>query len=126
MYGEDLDLCWRFHRAGFSTLLCNSALVIHHGGGSSRVAQSTFAVVHGRDSMWKLIRAARGKAEAALYVLGTALVATARIVCLFVVFPLASGRTGRRWWLAALRKWWGALGWALGTPSVRALLKQSD
>jgi GT2 family glycosyltransferase len=48
MYGEDIDLCLRARELGHRCLFTHHAEIIHHGGGSERVAA---------DKMIKLLRA---------------------------------------------------------------------
>jgi N-acetylglucosaminyl-diphospho-decaprenol L-rhamnosyltransferase len=48
MYAEEVDWCWRIHRAGWPFYCVPSALVIHHGGASTRQFKSQSFV-----SLWR-------------------------------------------------------------------------
>lgn len=42
IYGEDMDLCKRFHEAGWKLVFCHNAEIIHYGGASSSKNPSRF------------------------------------------------------------------------------------
>jgi GT2 family glycosyltransferase len=44
MYGEDLDWCYRFHRAGWRLVFYAGAGAVHHGGASSAAAPIRFYI----------------------------------------------------------------------------------
>lgn len=46
MYSEDIDLCWRAHIYGMKIGLCESAEIIHFGGGSSETTQLKKNIKH--------------------------------------------------------------------------------
>jgi len=43
MYGEDMDLCLRVHKAGYRVLYCAEGTVLHHHGRSGRSERQTAA-----------------------------------------------------------------------------------
>jgi GT2 family glycosyltransferase len=44
MYGEDIDWCFRFHKAGWKLMFCADASAIHYGGASSAAAPVRFYI----------------------------------------------------------------------------------
>jgi N-acetylglucosaminyl-diphospho-decaprenol L-rhamnosyltransferase len=114
MYGEDLDLCARVSRAGFTNAYAGDCEVVHHGGGSSRKMPSTFSVIMMCESVALLIRRSRGRGAGQLYRVALTIAASLRLAMLAVTIPLwlISRRTGA--WLGAGRKWLAVLGWGLG------------
>jgi N-acetylglucosaminyl-diphospho-decaprenol L-rhamnosyltransferase len=122
MYGEDLDLCARIGEAGGRNLYAHDAVVVHHGGGSSRQAPGTFSIVTMCESIALLIRRLRGPASAHAYRATMSLVAGARLGALLLAAPLWIGRSGTVRWSGACRKWWTVLRWTLGLhPRNRAV-----
>jgi N-acetylglucosaminyl-diphospho-decaprenol L-rhamnosyltransferase len=66
MYVEDVDLCWRLTKAGWSVLVVPEASVMHHIGGSSRHRPISMSVAHHR-SLWRFAcRSTTGPARLAL------------------------------------------------------------
>jgi len=118
MYGEDLDLCWKMRQAGLLNLYVNDAVVVHHGGGSSRKAPSAFSIVTMRSSVAHMLRRTQGPAASRAYRVSSGTVAVARLVLLMVVFPFCQWRGERERWRAALGKWWAILRWSCGTSNV--------
>jgi GT2 family glycosyltransferase len=55
MYGDDLDWCHRFHRAGYRAVYCADAEAIHYGGGTTSRAPAYFYVERQRANIqyWK-------------------------------------------------------------------------
>jgi N-acetylglucosaminyl-diphospho-decaprenol L-rhamnosyltransferase len=55
MYVEDVDLCWRLTRAGWTVAMCEAAEVMHRIGGSSR--RHRFAMIaHHHRSLWRFAK----------------------------------------------------------------------
>lgn len=55
MYVEDLDLCWRLNKAGWTIAYEPAATVIHHGGVSARRRPYRMLVAH-HASTWRFAR----------------------------------------------------------------------
>ena len=51
MYGEDVDLCWRAHRAGYAVAWVPSASVTHVGGISTRRTPYRMLAAHHRSAL---------------------------------------------------------------------------
>jgi hypothetical protein len=60
MYGEDLDLCFKSRKAGYLNYYVDKAIVVHHGGGSSKKAPSGLSIVRMRKSVKLLLRKSHG------------------------------------------------------------------
>jgi len=114
MYAEDVDLCCQARRLGWKTYYVHDAVVIHHGGRSSHLqSDDAFPAVLMRESVWKFLRASRGRGYAALYNATTALAAACRLMACSGLW-LAGSRDRRLPWRTAARKWWKVLRWSLG------------
>ena len=83
MYVEDVDLCWRLAREGWSVTLVNDATVVHRIGGSSRHRPFSMIVAHHR-SLWRFaVRSSSGAARLALPAVALGLLSRAlMLVCL--------------------------------------------
>lgn len=115
MYSEDVDLCFKAHRAGWAVLLVPDAAVVHYGGGSSaHAASSVFSDVLRMESRWRFFRKHRSRGYAAAFRAVMGLAALIRLAASSV------------WWLCtppprrdapaahALRRWSARLRWVLG------------
>lgn len=114
MYAEDVDLCCQARKLGWKSYYVHDAVVIHHGGRSSRLqSDEAFPAVLMRESVWKFLNVNRGRTYAALYRATTALAAAGRMVACSGL-RLAGSRDRRHRWRTAARKWWRVLRWSLG------------
>lgn len=118
MYGEDLDLCFKIHRAGFKIYYVPATQLVHLGGGSSRQAASNFSNVMMRASVHRFIRTHRGRGAAFAYRLSTALVAVVRL--LFIGPLMILGNHVVRHGIGSLRKWLAILRWSIGLERTTA------
>jgi N-acetylglucosaminyl-diphospho-decaprenol L-rhamnosyltransferase len=79
MYGEDVDICWRAHRAGYGVAYVPLASVTHVGGISTRRAPYRMLAAHHRSALRFASRTLSGSRRLALpavaAVLGLRLVA---------------------------------------------------
>lgn len=66
MYGEDVDLCWRAHRAGYEVAWVPSASVTHVGGISTRRAPYRMLAAHHRSALRFAARSLSGYRRLAL------------------------------------------------------------
>lgn len=73
MYGEDVDLCWRAHRAGWSVGYVPAAAVTHHGGVSTRRAPYRMLAAHHRSALRFAHRSLAGPRKALLPAVALAL-----------------------------------------------------
>ncbi len=55
MYGEDMDWCYRFSKAGWRNVFCAESAAVHYGGASSALAPARFYVEKQRANLqyWK-------------------------------------------------------------------------
>ena len=66
MYVEDLDICWRLHRAGWRVQYLPSASVTHVGGTSSRRHPYRMLVAHHRSTLRFFAHSSAGRERALL------------------------------------------------------------
>jgi GT2 family glycosyltransferase len=119
MYAEDADLCYKVKQAGWTAQYLGTAHVVHHGGRSSGVAESRFAAVTMKQSLYEFIGQTQGDCLAALYRVSMAAAASTRLLLLGAAFVFSMGRFKSRSIRNAARKWCHVLRWALGLE-VRA------
>jgi GT2 family glycosyltransferase len=115
MYGEDLDLCFKLHRAGYRTYYVPGTTVVHHGGGSTQQAKNGFSNIMMRESVYQFKRTHHGWGSAVLYRLAMAITSVVRL--LFIVPLLLAGDTLVKHGAGSLKKWWSILRWCLGLES---------
>ncbi len=114
MYAEDVDLCYKALKAGYTNYHVPTAVVVHHGGRSSDQAVSTFSTVMMREATWRFLRKTRGPVYGAGYRLsmfGSAIGRLAALMAGRVVLRGADCETSIRTWAAVLR-------WALNREPV--------
>lgn len=92
MYVEDLDLCWRLHRAGWRVLYSPSAVVTHVGGMSSRRHPYRMLAAHHRSTLRFFSRSSTGSERALLPVVAMGL--GLRLVAAWLLEAKKSGRGG--------------------------------
>jgi len=116
MYGEDMDLCYKLHRAGYLVYYVPDTRLVHHGGTSTLKARAEFSNVVAIESVYRFLRLNRGWASAAAYRLA---IAAASAVRLLLIPPLlVAGRRIVRQGAASLSKWLAILRWSLGLESL--------
>lgn len=118
MYGEDVDLSFKTHKAGYNLYYVPRAEIVHHGGGSSSTTRSTFSTVMMRESIRLFLRLRRGPISAGLYSIFLGISAVVRLA-LCSAKALASGRKPSRS-IPPINKWLAILRWSLGFESWAA------
>jgi len=114
MYAEDIDLCYSVRKLGWKIYYIPDAIVIHHGGQSSRQrAESAFSAVLMRDGVWKFLAGSRGHLYATAYRTATSAAALCRLAIAAGLW-LVSGRERRQAWRATIIKWASVWRWSLG------------
>jgi GT2 family glycosyltransferase len=112
MYGEDLDLSYKLHLAGYVNYHVPTTYLVHFGGGSSRQAASNFSTVMMRESVHRFMRLHRGRFSALSFRLTTSVAALARLL---LILPLMLfGDRMVRHGSDSLRKWAAIFKWSLG------------
>jgi GT2 family glycosyltransferase len=113
MYAEDMDLCFRIRKFEMKVYHQPQAVVLHHGGGSSRTQFSKFSAVMIREAVRVYIDTHHGRGQVLLHRALMALSATARLLALTPLWLLSTGdrRSARR---VVLLKWIAVFRWALG------------
>lgn len=117
MYYEDTDLCYKIRRKGWKNIFVPQAKVLHHGGGSTKVSNSTFSDVMMAESMWRYFKKNRGR----LYGLTGRCVfgagALARLMVLSLAWLARGKGDGRIGLERSARKWNALLRWSCGLDS---------
>ncbi len=113
MYAEDIDLCYKVQALGLRNYYVPALRLIHHGGGSTQKAVSTFSSVMMREAVHRFLAKFKGRSYAIVYRLLITASAVARIVALSACMPAAAlGRAPHP--RASIRKWMAILRWGLG------------
>jgi GT2 family glycosyltransferase len=120
MYGEDLDLCHKVWNAGYRVCYANDAVVVHHGGQSSKHrAEDGFADLAKRGSTLTFLRRTRGPAYVRWYRGAVIIVSISRLSILGVLLAISPSRDK-----ASLRrsvtKWHRVLAWSVGLQASLA------
>jgi GT2 family glycosyltransferase len=115
MYSEDIDLCFKIRMSGWKNYYVPSAVVVHHGGGSTAQSKvNTFSSVMMLESRWRFFRKTRSVWYCMLYRLAMLSVSISRIGLVLCLRPahglFAKGITAK----PVLEKWTARLRWALG------------
>jgi hypothetical protein len=91
------------------------AVVVHHGGRSSDSRpESNYAAIMIRESMVQFMKISRGSWYALAYRAATTAMATARVIALTPLLPLAVRPFARGGILRSWKKWAAILAWSLG------------
>jgi len=113
MYGEDMDLCMRVARLGLKVYHAPAAVVVHHGGGSSRTQADQYGTIMARISAETYMMLNHGRWTALQYRVLQGVSALARILLVLAVYAVWFSR-----WHDSVRstvsKWWFVLMWSLG------------
>jgi GT2 family glycosyltransferase len=117
MYGEDVDLCHKVMRTGLEIAYVPSAVVIHHGGQSSRKRDdSFFGDIVTRETTRLFLAKTRGQFYARVYRVAMSVAAILRLLVLPFI-PSSWMGVDRDQLSATKRKWERILSWSLGRES---------
>jgi hypothetical protein len=125
MYAEDMDLCLRVRRSGLKVYHAPRAMVLHHGGGSSKTQFNRFSVVMIREAIGVYFRSNFGCFQAVQYRLLIGGAAAARILPLLGTW-LVAGKANRNTRWESILKWWAVVRWSLGMESWAAEFFRMD
>lgn len=112
MYSEDIDLAYRIYREGFKCYYVPSAILIHHGGGSSKSAGNGFSATMMRESVYRFMQFRKGRSTAALFRIVILFSALVRMGFILLSVPFHLLRIQRC--CSAMRKWLAILKWSVG------------
>lgn len=112
MYSEDTDLCFKIYQAGFKSYFVPAALVVHHGGGSSQKARSTFSNVMLRESVYRFMRLHQGRVAAVSFRALIGISALIRLPLAIIIWLFQRGIGSET--DAPVRKWFSILRWSCG------------
>ena len=119
MYSEDVDLCYKVHSAGWKVVYLSGATVVHHGGqSSSKKAESNFAAVMIRESLYSYFKVRRGPLYAGAFRVTAGLFAMFRLALLLVLYCVTLGKYGDGSWPASFGKWRSIFRWSLGLEQI--------
>ncbi len=114
MYVEDIDLCYKITRHGYTVLYFPACEVVHHGGKSSAQQSPYFVNLHQRKALVEFFRMTKSPWYAGCYRVSAGLMALLRILLLVLSYflgPLILRGSNRR---LLLGKWFAILLWAAG------------
>lgn len=114
MYVEDIDLCYKITRAGYSVLYLPDCEVVHHGGRSSAQQSLYFVNLQQREALAQFFRGSRSWWYSSSYRAITIAAASLRIVLVILSYPmgpLVLRDSNRR---QLLGKWFAVFRWAVG------------
>lgn len=115
MYSEDIDLCYKTKIAGLLNYYVPTAVVIHHGGGSTaQTGTNTFSSVMMLESRWRFFINTRSWFYGWLYRAGMCMISALRVGLALVPWAMSPRNAGVEKWSAVLKKWWAGLRWAVG------------
>ena len=126
MYGEDLDLCFKTKQAGFYNYHVGEAVIVHHGGGSSKLTQSKFSTVMVRESVALFLRKSHGTLYCTCYKLALTGTAILRLVLLATAFPAWFVGRRQKALAEAFWKWVTILRWGIGLEGWTRQYEQVD
>ena len=115
MYADDLDLCYKVERAGWTNYYVGGAVVIHHGGKStSQRTANQWATIMKFKSIIQFCTKTRGRAYGLLYRAAMGCAALGRLTILGLMYPLGSIVWNKETLQAASSKWSAVLKCAVG------------
>jgi GT2 family glycosyltransferase len=114
MYAEDIDLCFRAARAGYTNYFVPKAVVVHHGGRCSGSAGDEIRAVRMRSAVYELLKAHRGPGYASAYRLSCLLNAAVRLPAILAMFAFAGMNHETGGAERALKKWMAVARWSCG------------
>lgn len=115
MYGEDIDLCYRIHKAGWKILHVPQATIIHYGGRSSgQRDDAAFGDVVMRESVYRLLLHTRGWVYAQGFRMAICLASLVRLAMLAAGRVSLLDKTKRSRLTSTFSRWLRILRWSLG------------
>jgi N-acetylglucosaminyl-diphospho-decaprenol L-rhamnosyltransferase len=113
MYAEDMDLCVKVAKAGWTIYYVPDALITHHAAKSSAAREeSNFSSIKIHESVLRFMEIHRGPRYAMMYKVSTAVAAVVRLFLLAIAFPIAVHSKSRGLLFRAISKWFDLLVWA--------------
>jgi GT2 family glycosyltransferase len=115
MYSEDVDLCYKIRNSGWKNYYLPTAVVVHHGGGSTaKTKVSAFSNVMLLESRWRFFIKNRSVGYGRLYQTSIMAVSLLRIFMAMLLRRVRTMSTQATTWEAAFQKWNARLRWTLG------------
>jgi len=115
MYSEDVDLCFKIRSSGLKNYYIPTAVIVHHGGGSSRQATvSNFSNVMLMESLWRFFVTNRSFVYGCFYRMSMMIVSVLRIIVAILLWQACALPDNKATWKSAFQKWRVKLRWTLG------------
>jgi GT2 family glycosyltransferase len=115
MYAEDMDLCYKIHKAGWKNYYVPCATVVHHGGQSTTArSDKQFSSVMMRESIKHFMRVHYGELYARLFQSATACIAFCRMCLLAMAMAFPWPPQQKQSLSLSFRKWRRVCRWAFG------------
>lgn len=112
MYADDMELCYKAKRAGYTNYYVGDAVLVHHGGGSSKQREvRQWATIMKFKAMMHFCSKTRGPGYAFLFRLSMGCAALIRLMAVFILSTVGSKLVHRK---NALSKWTAVLKWSTG------------
>ena len=119
MYGEDLDLNFKLHQAGYKNYYIGESVIIHHGGkSSSQQDVNQWSTMMKYRAMTRYYRKNHGRLYEAMYRLTTGCVALARLALLSLMYPFGNVLWNKKSVKRAFNKWKVVFKWAIGRQDL--------
>jgi GT2 family glycosyltransferase len=121
MYAEDLDICYKIRKAGFTNYYIGGAQVIHHGGKSSAQREvNQWATQMKFRAILRFCEKTRGALYSQLFRISLAMVACLRLLLIAIAIPFGNAKALK----SIFAKWRAVLRTAMGID--HPLLKTTD
>lgn len=115
MYTEDLELCYKIWKAGYSIYHINDAKVIHHGKGSAGMQEEKgFSTILQKQTLMHFFRQTRGSLYSKLYKVVLGCSAILRLMLVALMLPIAFLMRDPTSLIRALKKWYKVFRWSIG------------
>jgi GT2 family glycosyltransferase len=114
MYAEDHDLCYKLKKAGYINYYLPIVNIVHHGGGSSKKARTSFSTIMMRESIFRLLRKTHGNLYGFFYRISLGSVALVRIIFLLIYLPFWLINKNTQMYRDFATKWLSTLSWSVG------------
>lgn len=112
MYADDIDLCYKAQQAGLTNYHVGEAVLVHHGGGSSKQHEGRqWAITMRFNAMAHFFSKTRGRGYVPLFRFCMGFAAIVRVLMVLILSSIADGVVHRQY---ALSKWTAVLKWASG------------
>ncbi len=115
MYGEDIDLCYRIHEAGWKIYHLPNVSIVHYGGCSSgQHREAAFGDVAMRESVYRFLLRTRGVLYAHVFRAAICFASLLRLTILAAGQVSIPNKSMRRRFTSTFNRWLRILRWSIG------------